>query len=203
MIRKPAKLEKWPVWIDRSLQGVAYWIGHRRCLYRDYPLSEGALVAEICNLIHANLADGFVLLCEEMYKNLLPELAEPNPSILTQQARADLVIATKAPGTESNPVAKYIIEVKRASAPTRQIDSDLRRLAEVRRVHSGVRAFMFVVSEAMLPGRFVNEIGSSRLGRQKIPGSPGHFRVRRTWKAAHAFKSRGNAQYACLIEVYT
>ena len=42
------KLEKQPVWVDRALQGVTYWMGQRRCLYRDYPLSEGALVAEVC-----------------------------------------------------------------------------------------------------------------------------------------------------------
>jgi len=44
-------LNKRPRWTQRALQGVAYWMGHRRCLYRDYPLSEGALVAEVCNLI--------------------------------------------------------------------------------------------------------------------------------------------------------
>ncbi len=51
------KLKKQPSWVERALQGVAYWMGHRRCLYRDYPLSEGALVAEVCNLIYANLPD--------------------------------------------------------------------------------------------------------------------------------------------------
>lgn len=58
-----SKLQKQPVWVDRALQGVTYWMGHRRCLYRDYPLSEGALVAEVCNLIYANLPEALQLLC--------------------------------------------------------------------------------------------------------------------------------------------
>jgi hypothetical protein len=57
-------LNKRPRWTQRALQGVAYWMGHRRCLYRDYPLSEGALVAEVCNLIYANLPDHLELHCE-------------------------------------------------------------------------------------------------------------------------------------------
>jgi hypothetical protein len=41
-----SKLKKHPKWVDGAFQGVTYWMGHRRCLYRDYPLSEGALVTE-------------------------------------------------------------------------------------------------------------------------------------------------------------
>jgi hypothetical protein len=37
---------------------------HRRCPYRRYPLGEAAFVAEICNLIHANLKHNRVLECE-------------------------------------------------------------------------------------------------------------------------------------------
>lgn len=50
-------LEPLPSWIITSLQGLAFWIGYKRALYRDYPLSEGALVTELRSLIHANLPD--------------------------------------------------------------------------------------------------------------------------------------------------
>jgi len=49
------KFEKRPIWAIRALQGVTFWIGHRRCLYKQYPLAEGALVAELCNLFVADL----------------------------------------------------------------------------------------------------------------------------------------------------
>jgi hypothetical protein len=51
-------------------------MGHRRCLYRDYPLSEGALVAEVCNLIHANLSEPLQLQREVQYSTFI----EGNPT---------------------------------------------------------------------------------------------------------------------------
>jgi len=71
------------------------------------------------------------------------------------------------------------------------------------RLRPGIRAFLFVISEAKRPGRCVHEQGHSLLGKHKIPKFDGYYRVRRRWKAAHAFKKRERAQYACLIEVYS
>jgi len=97
---------------------------------------------------------------------------------------------------------KFIIEVKRASAPKAQIDADLRRLAAVRGAHPKIRTFMFLIAEARRPNRFVAKEGTSRRGRHEISDSNGYYRVRRTWKAANAFFHVDRAQYACLIEVY-
>lgn len=211
MAKSSSNLEPFPNWAKQALQGVTYWMGHRRCLYSKYPLAEGALVAEVCNLIHAHLPDRFTLTCEVQYSKLLPEAHEtgadgPEDEILTQKARADLVVSEGPLDFDSGQLhPKFFIEVKRANAPKSQIDSDLRRLAEVRRKYPAARAFLFVISEANRPRRFVNEEGSSRKGEHAIPDmklSKGWFRVRRTWKAAHAFKTRDKAQYACLIEVY-
>lgn len=196
-----SKLEKWPPWVKPALQGITHWIGHRRCLYRNYLLPEGALVAEVCNLIHANLPNELTLLCEVQYSKLLHR--DNKPTELTERSRADLVVAEKATSTVDKPVAKFIIEVKRASAPSAQIDADLKRLAAVRNHLSSIRTFLFVISEAHRPARFVNKNGSSILRKQEIRNSEGHYRVRRTWKAAHAFSKRERAQYACLIEVYS
>jgi hypothetical protein len=193
-------LEKRPNWATRALQGVTYWIGHRRCLYRQYPLAEGALVAELCNLIHANLHHNFLLTCEVQYTDLLD--GRPKPDILTQRARADLVISERPGRKDGEPRPRFIIEVKRASAPKAQIDSDLQRLAAVKTTYRGVRTFMFLIAEAHRPKRFVDEDGKSRTGRHSIPDSPGYFRVRRTLKAAHAYTEVAHAQYACLLEVY-
>lgn len=195
-----SNLEKWPAWAERALQGITYWIGHRRCLYRHYPLSEGALVAEVCNLIHANLPDKHSLLCEVQYSSLIHR--DEKPTELTVRARADLVVAEKAKNPEDEATPKFIVEVKRAAAPKAQIGADLRRLSAVRGIRPDIRTFLFVISEAQRPTRFVDEDGKSVLGRQAIPQSEGHFRVRRTWKAAHAYTKRDRAQYACLIEVY-
>jgi len=195
-----SKGEKWPSWVREALQGVTYWIGHRRCLYRNYPLSEGALVAEVCNLIYANLPEGLELLCEVQYSKFVA--ANHPPEVLKGRIRADLVVAEKSNHKEGEPIPRFIIEVKRSSAPRTQINLDLRRLAAVRCLCQDIRAFLFVISEAQRPKQFVNQEGHSILGKHKIPQSDGHYRVRRTWKAAHAFTKRERAQYACLVEVY-
>ena len=194
-----SKLNKQPKWVERALQGVAYWMGHRRCLYRDYPLSEGALVAEVCNLIYANLPKDLQLLCEVQYSDFVKHA--PLPKILQGKIRADLVIAEKPVPSGDKPAPKFIIEVKRASAPKSQINADLSRLAAARRLCPDIRAFLFAISEAKRPKRFVHKEGHSLSGQHDIPNSRGYYRVRRTWKAAHAFKKRDRAQYACLIEV--
>jgi hypothetical protein len=111
-------------------------------------------------------------------------------------------VAERPKNSDNQPTPKFIVEVKRAAAPKAQIDADLRRLAGVRRVRSDVRTFLFVISEAQRPTRFVDEEGKSIRGKKTIPQSDGYFRVRHTWKAAHAYTKRERAQYACLIEVY-
>lgn len=196
-----SKLKKHPEWVREALQGVTYWMGHRRCLYRDYPLSEGALVAEVCNLIYANLPADLQLLCEVQYSSLVN--SDLLPEIFQRKTRADLVVAKIPERDEDGPIPRYIIEVKRASASKSQINADLSRLAVARRLRPSIRAFLFVISEANRPKRFVHQEGRSLSGKHPIPNSDGcYYRVRRTWKAAHAFKKRDRAQYACLIEVY-
>lgn len=192
----------WPGWLERALQGLTYWTGHRRCLYRDYPLAEGAFVAELCNLIHANLPDKFTLLCEEQYSEFLQE--DERPTLLVERARADLVIYEKVKKSngEVELHAAYIIEVKRASAPKAQIDADLKRLMAVRAVAPTIKTYLVVVAEAARPKRFVSEAGSSITKRQEIKDAHGYFKVRRTLKAAHAFTKKERAQYACLIEAF-
>lgn len=193
------KLEALPSWSAKALQGITYWIGHRRCLYPHYPLAEGAIVAEVCNLIHANLPDRLSLKCEVMYATLFHR--DEKPTALTERARADLVVFEKI-NEVGEEIPKFIIEVKRASASKSQIDGDLRRLSAVQKIIPTVRTFLFVISEAQLPNRFVNDDGKSITGIHLIPESTGHYRVRRTWKAAHAYSKRQRAQYACLVEVF-
>jgi hypothetical protein len=204
--RSSSKLKKLPVWAEAALQGVCYWMGHRRSLYPDYPLAEGALVAELCNLINANLHGSGKLTCEAQYSKMLPGLLTPRKvegqdEIRWQKARADLVVSE---GSFDNADGRpdFVIEVKRYSAGKREIDADLRRLARIRHEFPKARAFLFVISEGKRPARFVNERGNSLKGKHRIPNSEDHFRVRRTLKAAHAFTRREQAQYACLLEVY-
>jgi hypothetical protein len=201
-----AELERWPSWAEKALQGLAFWIGHRHALYHGYPLSEGALVAETCNLIYANLPQGDVLLCEAQYSRLVP--LGKWPVSLGQKSRADLVVANGLNKAEASklgtllPYAREVIEVKRASAPRAQIDEDLRRLAALKSANPRARALLFLVSEAKRPRRFVSTEGRAILGRHEIATTTSCYRVRRACKAASTFSGADSAHYACIIEVF-
>ncbi|MBV7461303.1 MULTISPECIES: hypothetical protein [unclassified Acidovorax] len=192
----------WPSWLERALQGLTYWTGHRRCLYRNYPLAEAAFVAELCNLIHANLPDKYSLHCEEQYSEFLHQ--DARPSLLTERSRADLVVyeTVKTRRGERELHAKFIIEVKRAMAPKAQIDADLKRLMAVRAACPEVKTYLVVVAEAHRPTRFVSDAGASITKRQRLEDFEGYFKVRRTLKAAHAYTRIERAQYACLVEAF-
>lgn len=192
-------------WMETALQGLAFWIGHRRALFRHYPLPEGALVAEACNLLQANKPDDLVLKPEWMYKYLVPTGRLPKD--ISSQARADLVVcnadARQAHRSENiSDHVKLVLEVKRGDAPKHLINKDLRRLQSFLRGSSpDVRAFLLIASEANTPNMFVTD-GKSIRGEVKIDGSPGHFMVRRTLKASGSFSSKASAHYVCLVEVF-
>ena len=196
-----------PFWAVEAMQGITYWVGHRHCLYRDYHLPEGALVAELCNLINANLEKEYFLSCETQYSNLITN--EVMPKSLNNK-RADLVIAKKVKTNSKIINPEFIIEVKRAKAPKKEIDFDLSRLADANAVSrgKGVRTFLFLISESSRPKNFVTkEKGLSSTGKVNIQSEEGarlgHYQVRRTLKASHSFKEKGKAQYACIIEVFS
>lgn len=199
-------LDRWPKWSEKALQGLAFWIGHRHSLYRDYPLTEGALVAEACNLIYANLSADEILLCEQQYSRLMPVGSWPKK--FGPKSRADLVIATEAAKSLANRASSLVphliavVEVKRASAPRSQIDQDLKRLATFKLANLGARALLFVISEAHRPSRFVAPEGRAILGKHHIAGVEAHYRVRRACKATAAFSGKESAHYACIIEVF-
>lgn len=197
----PERLE----WLERALQGLAFWIGHRHSLFRHYPLSEGALVAEACNLIQTNIPRDLLLMPECQYKNLVPTCA--TLAGVAERARADLVICDSAAGRVGRdgalaPHAKYVLEVKRGRAPNALITDDILRLhALLSATSGGTRAFLIVVCEGHAPQRFVSE-GKSVLGAKAIEGTTGHYRVRRTVKASASFSGKSTAHYVCLIEVF-
>jgi hypothetical protein len=195
-------------WGERALQGLAFWIGHRRAMFEGYPLPEAALVAEACVLLRSALHSDKVLLCERMYRNLLP--ANGKRKVLKKRDRVDLTIANREIGSaqkgELTQHIEYIIEVKRASAPWPLIQKDMRRLHEALTLAGNsatMRALLFVVSEAARPERLVTENGDSMKKPHKIDDCDGYYLVRRTCKASSRFETVNEAHYASLIEVFT
>ena len=59
-----------PGWTDAALQGITFWIGWNHTKFRYWPLTEGAIVAELQRLINANLETDEALFCEVGANNL-------------------------------------------------------------------------------------------------------------------------------------
>ncbi len=196
-------MEKIPYWCEDTLQGLSYWIGYKRSFFRHQPYSEGALVAEACNLIQSKLSKSEHLFCEVGYRYLLPPSSEAIKG--KNYTRADLVITTSDVSSINKNIrskTKAIIEVKRAKAGAGLINKDLKRLHDCLSQNDDIRAFLIIVSEKHLPNRFVTEAGVAVNGKKKIPGSEGFHRVRRVCKAAGSFTRRKSVHYSCLIELF-
>lgn len=160
-----------PAWLKDALQGLAFWMGYRQALYRHYPLSEGAIVAQACSLIQANLPDDRHLYPEVMYKKLQPEKTGKEQKGQKDQTRADLVICKYSLEKHVNrknyesidsysnlsKQVEYIFECKRASAGKKEIGDDFIKLYNLlQKLPEGhsVRAFLLVISEGLPAVKF-------------------------------------------------
>ncbi len=214
MAKKNSKAASIPVdsWLINAMQGITFWVGHRHAFFSSYPLSESALVAEFCNLVAVQLPNGKYLLPERLYRTLTPKGSIEK----TNTTRADLIITNSiCPGPATKNIAscvEYVIEIKRATSSKKERNKDLCRLCEfLSKSAPGTRAFLLVISESIIPDDYVSsKSGTGRKGKYKIKSQEklsgdkkviGHYRMRRTCKAAKTFKSK-KAHYACLLEVF-
>lgn len=204
--RMPPLKNQLPSWAIKSAQGITYWTGHRRALYNGYPIGESAFVAELCNLIFANLdKQSFFLKCEVMYRVLAKP--HPRPVGIPDRARTDLVIYRKQVSPTSEPTPEYIVEVKRASSSASMILEDLKRLALIKAVLPECRALLYVIAEATRPTAYVSDKGVSitrkaRSIKDSTGNKIGYYHIRLIKKAAHAITKIERAQYAVVLEVF-
>jgi hypothetical protein len=169
-------------WLEAPLQGLAYWIGYRRQLYRHHDLPEAAIVSEFVTLIlaHRRVLEGVV--CEKSYKSL---------GVTQDKTRADIVIME-----DDKPRA--VIEVKRYGS---DISKDIERLSYVKKAHPEIDCLLLVAAQSKLPTRLVDpDTGKSRRG--KIVNGEFSARIIRVSKAAHSFDKKKLANYVCLLEIH-
>ena len=192
-----------PPWLRSSLQGLAFWVGYRRSIYSAHELSEGALAAELCNLLHAHLPESLRLSCEEPYSKFLP--AGVVRKEVGAKARVDLSIWERCLPKNSDRYRqrpRYAIELKRASAAKSLIDQDLRRLAYIVEESQGIRGILCLASEGKRPKRFVTNRGVRSIAEISLPGTNCVYQVIDVRKASHVYDDRNLGQYCCAIEVY-
>ena len=192
MIMTKKKKNDIPHWLNLALRGTLCWIGWRRAFYRMYNLVEGAIVAETCNIIAANLGDDQRLICEKLYKEINPKFP------IGKSPRADLAIVKKK---KKDTIVTHVIEVKRYSS--QKILDDVKRLGELKLLNPDIKTYLLVFSENERPSDYVTENGCAvrNVFEYKVGKSECEYKVRRVVKMRHAFTKKEHAHYACVLEV--
>lgn len=182
-----------PHWLNMAMRGVVCWIGWRRSFYRMHNLVEGAIVAEVCNLIAANLDDGKKLICEKLYYEINPKFP------IGKTKRADLAILQT--DKKENRVT-HVIEVKRNSS-LKKIWEDVERLGSLKKLNSEIKTYLLIVSEHERPQNYVTENGCApkKVFKHKVGKQEYEYRVRKVVKMSHAFTKKEHAHYACILEI--
>lgn len=196
-------LQRIPSWAERSLQGLAYWIGWTHERYPFWPLSEGSMVAETRAAIAARLDSSQAVIAEVATRYLLS--ADSAVAADIRKGRVDLVIVRHRKGkiakkSQIGRAATTLIEIKRGKASLGELKKDLVRLAQiVATLVSDTRAFLIVGCESgKVPTAFVRK-GVLVRGEQSIDG--GVYFVRRVWRASQAKTSIKVSHSVVLVEV--
>jgi hypothetical protein len=190
-----------PKWAEPALQGISYWIGWNYARYPHWPLTEGALVAELQRLIASNIDSDEALCAEVNVEDLL------NPKLTNDEirpGRVDIVLVKKIKGQrlDAHRVredAVAIIEVKR-SGPWNKIEEDIVRLSCLER-HLGdsARSFVIITSQAKSFGKHFAKDGVALKPWQSLGDA--EYKVRRLCRATAALSGRSSSHCACIIEV--
>ncbi len=177
--------KKNPSWVEPALQGLAFWLGYRKQLYRHHDLPEGALVAELSSIMYGHIGQDEKLECEFPYSDLI---ADPD---LT---RVDIALLR-------DDIPHTFIEVKRGKAAAKLIEEDIKKLARIKESNPEIRCFLIIGSQGKLPSRFVDENLGTAIKKVQETSDGVRYKVKRVCKAAASFERKETAMYVCLVEV--
>lgn len=160
---------KVPEYIVNAMQGLAYWIGYKKCLYNYYSLSELAIVSEFSSLLQSGANQNEIVLCERQYCNFFTEKNIPKD---VNKQRADLTVAELENfGSEVHCVladenkqkigflrdkAKVVFEVKLHSSSKTLINDDIQWLKKIKDANESIVTYLLLVSENEIPEEFVD-----------------------------------------------
>jgi hypothetical protein len=193
-----------PSWLEWSGKGLAFWIGYNNIRYGYHHLPEGAIVAEFARLIASELGDSFAIEMEVPYAQIA---AKPGQSKGFTGDRADLVVMQTNRRTRSVGIRKglryrvcAVLEVKLAHARKSLIDEDIVRLGKVLgQIGENKRAFLVLVAQRKLPGRYLSERESA--SREILTVDGFSAKVRRIYGAYRGLKRGSGGFRVCVIEV--
>ena len=175
-------------WIDRVLQGIAYWMGYKKQLFNGHLINEGAIVSEVTYIMSSCLGLNQKIACEKQYSHI--------SSKIKSKEFADIVRYT-------DDKIDLVLEVKRFENGQRLIEADIYKLSKAKESSKDIRCFLLLVSQSKAPFPYINEIGVADRLKYPIPNSRLKSKVIRVCKSVSSFREDAflKANYACLIEV--
>lgn len=197
-----AFVKELPQWAEPAIQAISYWMGWNHVRYRHWPLTEGALVAELQRLIASNIGSDEALCAEVDVKYLC------DPKLTTDEkirgGRVDIVITKKVKGQRPNDKqvrenVVAIIEVKRAKQ-WNKIKEDIVRLSMLSsHLGASVRSFVIVTSEAKPFEKRFAKNGKALKPIQSLDNA--EYKVLRLCRATAALGQSKAPHCACIVEV--
>src|SRR4030042_2856517 len=182
-----------------ALQALAYWIAYKQQYYSNSLLPEGAIVAELTQLLSSNIDNTLRVECEKMYKEI--------DSTIEDGGRADIIIGAKGnlkdkKGSKiSKETIHEVIEVKRYEGSFNRLVKDMEKLSALNIDGNEGRKYLVVVGQKKLPGKIFND--KHNVKRKNIYRGEGDFQaIPRMGKKAYPTKKESTSgAYAALIEI--
>lgn len=172
---------KVPDYIINAMQGLAYWIGYKKRLYKYYSLSESAVVTEFCALLQAGLNENEYVLCERQYCNFFSKQRKDykrcrmDVTVAEFDDSEDRSFAKNVIGAQSKQklgvlkkYAKVVFEVKLLNSPDGLKKEDFSRLKSIKDENPDIITYSLLISEDKIPKKFVNEISGIALKDENI-----------------------------------
>ena len=178
---------------EKVLQAAAHWIAYKKQYFDGHLLLEGAIVAELTQLLSAKLDKSMQLKCEMHYKNIL--------GAGKGSKRADLVVGKK----ESDEfIIHEVIEVKRFEINKKkgnlnEIKKDFEKLSQVTDLNPRPRLFQLIVGQHSLPDVYFNKKKESMKRKNVYQGNKPINAIPRL--SRRAVNRSGLGGFCLLIEV--
>lgn len=189
-----------PHW-EKVLQGLSHWVAYKKQYFDAHSLPEGAIVAELTQLLSAKLPNNLIVECERYYKDFYGS---------DNENRVDICIGEKPSKGEFKygrrvqlDGLKEIIEVKRLNNDFSPVRKDFNKVYDLKCKlipKFEIKTYVLVVGQNGLSEYLFK--GSNTLKRDlSKEGSNFEAKTKMTKKAYNTSKLAMHVSYAALIEV--
>lgn len=182
-----------------ALQALVYWVAYKQQYYSNSLLPEGAIVAELTQLLSSSVDNSIRVECERMYKDI--------DSTIEDGGRADIIIGAKGKlkDKKGSKVSKddihEVIEVKRYEGSFNRLIKDMEKLSVLEIKGTAVKKYLVVIGQKKLPEKIFKN--THNVIRKNIYTGEGCFEaIPRIGKKAYPTKRKSiSGAYAALIEI--